>query len=632
VRQTERGEEHLLHEVNWKIGGVQGEGIDSTGDIMALVCNGLGYHIYSNRVFSSRIKGGHTSAKVRIATRPVAAPVQETHVLVALDQESIDKSAAELNAGSCVIADSGFKPCLPSGSGATVIALALTALAREIQAPILKNTVALGASAELLGFPLEEVQAYTATRFGRKGGKVVEGNAKALAAGAGALRQYLDEHLGGRSPLPPLAPGDGRQRLVISGNHAVAMGAVAAGCRLMATYPITPAYEVMDALVPIFPQVGGAVVQMEDELASLAFCIGAGFAGARSFTATSGPGLSLMQENLGLAAITETPLVIVDVQRGGPSSGLPTKHEQSDLLAMLHGTHGDAPRIVLAPGDVAEAFHDTVLAFNLADRLHTPVIVASDLSLGLWKQTLEEADVDIERVEIDRGPSVSDAELAALGPGGFSRYAWVPGGVSPRSLPGQKYGQFQAAGVEHNPKGNVTEDSANRVRMMRKRAMKFADVEDLGVPGLVYEGPDEPELVLVAYGSTSRSVLEGAEILRAEGVTVGTVRLRVLAPFPIASLADILGPARVALFVENNFGAQLAGLVRFHGLEGRLAARGRCEIRSLLKFDGFQFYSAEVAAGARETLKRPPTQPGFGPAEPFVMAAGLTQPVLMSAI
>ena len=247
---------------------------------------------------------------------------------------------------------------------------------------------------------------------------------------------FFEEHLGGRSPLQPLAPGDDRQRLVMSGNHAVAMGAVAAGCRLLATYPITPAYEVMDALVPIFPKVGGAVVQMEDELASLAFCIGAGFAGARCFTATAGPGLSLMQENLGLAIITESPLVIVDVQRGGPSSGMATKHEQSDLLAMLHGTHGDAPRIVLAPGDPTEAFKDMVLAFNLADRLHTPVIVASDLSLGLWKQTVEEADVDIERLPLERGPLVSDAELEALGPGGFSRYAWVPGGVSPRSLPG----------------------------------------------------------------------------------------------------------------------------------------------------------------------------------------------------
>jgi 2-oxoglutarate ferredoxin oxidoreductase subunit alpha len=307
-----------------------------------------------------------------------------------------------------------------------------------------------------------------------------------------------------------------------------------------------------------------------------------------------------------------------------------TKHEQSDLLAMLHGTHGDAPRIVLAPGDPAEAFNDMVLAFNLADRLHTPVIVASDLSLGLWKQTLEESDVDIERLAVERGPLVSDAELAALGPGGFSRYAWVPGGVSPRSLPGQPNGQFQAAGVEHSPKGNVTEDPANRVRMMRKRAMKFADIEDLGVPGLVYEGPQEPELVLVAYGSTSRSVVEGAEILRAEGVAVGTVRLRVLAPFPIESLVDILGSARVALLVENNFGAQLAGLVRFHGLEGRLAARGRCEIHSLLKFDGFQFYPAEVAAGARDTLRRPPTPPGSGPAEPLMVAAGLAEAVLMS--
>jgi 2-oxoglutarate ferredoxin oxidoreductase subunit alpha len=431
----------VLHEINWKIGGQQGEGIDSTGDVMALVCNRLGYYVYSNRVFSSRIKGGHTSAKVRIATRPVAAPVLETHVLIALDQETIDKNAAELSAGTSVIADSAFKPQLPSGCRATLMAIPLTTLARELQSPILRNTIALGASIELIGFPLAEVQAYNARRFGRKGEKVVQGNATALATGAEALRQYIQDHLGGVSPMPPLAPGDGRQRIVMGGNHACAMGAVAAGCRLLATYPITPAYEVMDALVPIFPKVGGAVIQMEDELASLAFCIGAGFAGARVFTATAGPGLSLMQENLGLAVITETPLVIVNVQRGGPSSGMATKHEQSDLLCMLHGTHGDAPRIVLAPGDPAEAFQDTVLAFNLADRFHTPVIVASDLSLGLWKQTLEEEDLDIARLPLDRGPLVSDAELEDLGPGGFSRYGWVPGGVSPRSLPGQKHGQ-----------------------------------------------------------------------------------------------------------------------------------------------------------------------------------------------
>ena len=262
---------------------------------------------------------------------------------------------------------------------------------------LMKNNLVLGASAAFLGLPLEGFKAYAERRWGNRGEEFVALIHQAMEQGY----QYVVDHW---SDLRlNLAKPDGQEKLLMTGNDVAALGALAGGCRLMFSYPITPASEIAENLVKAFPKVGGVAVQMEDELASIVACVGAGFGGARAMTATSGPGISLMQEAIGLASMTETPVVVIDTQRGGPSTGMPTKQEQSDLLALAYGGHGEGPRIVLAPGSVEELIPMTAEAFNLADNYHCPVLIASDLALALFQQTVEPQAVDFANLPRSTG-------------------------------------------------------------------------------------------------------------------------------------------------------------------------------------------------------------------------------------
>lgn len=582
-----------METIGWKVGGDQGEGIDSTGDVLATVLNRLGYHVYGYKSFSSRIRGGHTHYMVRIGDRRVMAPSHACHVLVALTQETIDRNVAEVVEGGVVLADEAFGPSLPaSATGVTLLVLPLTAMAREAGGLIMRNMVAVGASAQLLGLPLKAFEDYARDKFARKGEAVVASNVAALRAGHEAARE--------RAPgvVFPLPPGDGRARYVMSGNQAMALGAYAAGCRIMAAYPITPATEVMEYLTPLLPRRGGAVVQMEDELASIVLTIGAGFAGVRAMTCTSGPGLSLMQEAIGLAGMTETPTVLIDCQRAGPSTGMPTKNEQSDIEALIHGGHGEAPRIVLAPGTPEQAFSDVVLAFNLAERYQCPVLVASDLSLSLWPQTVE--SLPVREVTIDRGERVSSEALLAMGKDVFQRYALTESGISPRSIPGQPNGQFLATGAEHGGSGKVTEDPVNRVQMMRKRFEKIRNSFD--VPGIVDSGPADAPVLLVGFGSNVGPMLEARELLEAQGLRARVAQVRVLSPFPAAALAPLVAAARDVVVVESNATGQLRRLMGENGVHGDY-------VRSVLKYDGTLFYPEEIVrsvlegAGVQEVLR-----------------------------
>jgi 2-oxoglutarate ferredoxin oxidoreductase subunit alpha len=575
-------------ELCWKIGGEQGEGIDSCGDVLATVASRMGYHVYGYKWFSSRIKGGHTNYKVRIADRPVRSATARLDVLVALDQETITLESADLGPGGLVVADSQFGPKLTAGvDGIRMLEVPLTQIARDAGGVLYRNMAALGATAALMNLPIEAFEDYVAKKFGRKGDSVVAQNRTALRV----AHQSALAALGGPSPLR-LPPADGRGRLLLTGNEALALGAVAAGCRVFAGYPITPASSVMESLVEFFPRVGGVVVQAEDEIASITMVAGAAYAGARAMTATSGPGISLMQEGLGLAAAAELPVVVVDCQRSGPSTGMPTKNEQSDILALVYGGHGEAPRIVLCPATHEQAFADAVEAFNLADRFQCPVIIASDLALAEWKATVDEADLHLDTVRVDRGRIVAEAELRDLAPGAFRRYEITPDGVSPRSLPGMAGGQYLATGSEHAPTGKVSEDPANRVRMMQKRLRKLDGVD---FPSHTVDGDPGGELALVAFGSTYGAVREATERLNREGVATRHVHVRRVAPFPTDELTTALAGARRVLVVEHNATGQLRTLLVQHGVVGH-------EVRSLLKFDGTLLIPDEVVDAARAVV------------------------------
>ncbi|GGK13196.1 2-oxoglutarate ferredoxin oxidoreductase subunit alpha [Caldalkalibacillus thermarum] len=576
----------MMNQLSWKVGGQQGEGIESTGEIFAVALKRMGYHLYGYRHFSSRIKGGHTNNKIRVSTKPIRAISDDLDVLVAFDQETIDLNIHELAEHGIVIADSKFNPKLPDGAHGTLYSVPFTQIADELGSSLMKNMVAVGASASALGINIEAFHDVVREIFKRKGDKIIDMNIQALNKGY----EVFSEQAGGELENLRLEPGDGKKRMFMIGNDAIALGAIAAGCRIMAAYPITPASEIMEYLIKKLPDLGGTVVQTEDEIAAITMAIGANFGGVRAMTASAGPGLSLMMEGIGLAGMTETPVVIVDTQRGGPSTGLPTKQEQSDINALIYGTHGEIPKVVIAPSTAEEAFYDTVEAFNIAEELQCPVIIASDLQLSLGKQTVD--PFDYSRIEIRRGKLLDEVpkqedEL-------FKRYEVTEDGISPRVLPGTKNGLVHATGVEHGENGRPSEDAVNRKLQMDKRLRKLKNLK-FYKPLTMDAKYEHPEILVLGMGSTVGAIKEAKERLEAEGHNINHVHVRLLHPFPAEELKPYLEKAKQVLVVENNATGQLANLVRLNV--------GYAEkIRQLNKYDGNPFLPHEIEKGLKELL------------------------------
>ncbi|WP_127531708.1 2-oxoacid:acceptor oxidoreductase subunit alpha [Paenibacillus kobensis] len=575
----------MISQLSWKIGGQQGEGVESTDRIFSTALNRLGYYLYGYRHFSSRIKGGHTNNKIRISTQPIRAISDDLDILVAFDQESIDLNAHELRSGGVIVADAKFNPVVPEGVDARLFAVPITAIAEELGTSLMKNMVASGASWALLGLPLEVFNKAVGEEFGRKGQAVVEKNIEAVKRGA----EFVLEQAGGPIDEFKLEEADGKQKLFIIGNEAIGLGTIAAGCRLMSAYPITPASEIMEYLIKKLPKFGGTVVQTEDEIAAVTMAIGANYAGVRTMTASAGPGLSLMMEAIGLAGMTEQPLVIVDTQRGGPSTGLPTKQEQSDLNAMVYGTHGEIPKVVLAPASIEDCFYDMIEAFNVSEQYQVPVIVMTDLQLSLGKQSCEVFDYD--KIQINRGKLVSDVpalEDNAL----FKRYELTEDGISPRVLPGEKGGIHHVTGVEHDEVGRPSESSINRKKMMDKRLNKLNGLQIRDA--IRVDAPhDNPELLIIGMGSTGGTIDEARRRLDADGITSNHVTIRQIAPFPAEELSVYLNGAKRVVVLENNATAQLASQIKMH-------AGYADKIHNVLKYDGNPFLPSEVYTACKE--------------------------------
>ena len=543
----------MISQLSWKIGGQQGEGLESTDRIFSTALNRLGYYLYGYRHFSSRIKGGHTNNKIRISTYPIRAISDDLDILVAFDQETIDLNARELRDGGIIIADEKFNPTIPEDINAVLYPVPFTGIAEELGTSLMKNMVATGASAALLGLSIDVIKEVVQEEFGRKGQAIVDKNVEAVARGA----QYIMEKTGGPLADFQLAPGDGAQRLFMIGNDAIGLGALAAGCRIMSAYPITPASEIMEYLTKHLPKFGGMVVQTEDEIAAATMAIGAGYGGVRAMTASAGPGLSLMMEAIGLSGMTETPLVIVDTQRGGPITGLPTKQEQSDLNALVYGTHGEIPKVVIAPSTIEECFYDTIEAFNIAEKYQCPVIIMTDLQLSLGKQSAEALDFD--KVVIERGKLVKDLpELE--GHKLFKRYEFTEDGISPRVIPGQKHGLHHVTGVEHDEEGRPSENSVNRTKMMDKRLKKLQNLRITNA--IKADAPhEEPDLLLIGMGSTGGTIDEARSRLDAinESFNDSTDL-----PFPAEELKPYIEKAKKVVVIENNATGQLADQIKLH--------------------------------------------------------------------
>lgn len=574
----------MNEQLSWKVGGQQGEGIESTGEIFSTTLNRMGYHLYSYRHFSSRIKGGHTNNNVRISTKEVRAVSDNINILVAFDQQTIDLNSHELVEGGIILADSKFNPEKDEDLDVQLISIPFTATAKELGSQLMKNMVAIGASARLMNLELQPFKDMIYTMFIRKGQEIVDSNHEALIQGYQLMDDEMDTLRGDFEMLPS----DSDPRLFLIGNDAISFGALNAGVRFMAAYPITPASEIMEYMISHLPKVGGTVIQTEDEIAAVTMAIGSNYAGARSFTSSAGPGLSLMMESIGLSGMTETPLVIVDTMRGGPSTGLPTKQEQSDLMQMIYGTHGDIPKIVLAPSDVEDAFYTTIEAFNLAEYYQVPVILLSDLQMSLGKQS--SAPFDMSRVEINRGKTITE-DIEGQEDDYFERYSDEEDGISPRPIPGTKGGIHHVTGVEHSTVGTPNEGPENRQLQMDKRMRKLKDFT-MDEP-FKARGGVESELLILSFLSVNGVANEAAERIDAD---ITTINLKQIHPFPIDALRPYLQGAKEILVIEQNYSAQLQSVLKMN-------YHGHDRIRSHVKYDGTPFKPNEIEAHINSILK-----------------------------
>lgn len=573
---------------NWKICGVGGYGLQVASSMLGKTFLRHGWYVQTYDEYPSIIKGGPATSQVVVSPAVIRSHRQAVDVLVCLNEQSIREHAGELVPGGWLLYDVDAVPKPPlRRTDIQLFPVPLTRITQEVEAEkIMRNVVAIGVTVGLLGWPTETVAQLLRGQYGRMGEEVVKDNLKAVAAGA----QYAAEHAPAVFPWRLKVSRRSQQRILISGNEALGLGALAGGLRFYAGYPMTPSSSLLFFMVKHAAEFGVVVRQLPDEIAVINAAIGASFAGVRAMVATSGGGFSLMVEAFGLAAMTETPLVIVEAQRPGPATGLPTWTEQGDLRFVMHAAQGDFPRVVLAPGDVTECFQVMPLAFNIADRYQTPVIVLTDKYLAESWFTADRLTTSGFR--LDRGPVVNRGVV-----GGehrmFPRYVETASGVSPRPLPGTLGLPYLANADEHDEFGLSNETPAVRTVQQAKRMRKLDGLAAELPPPEIY-GPRQADLTVVGWGSTKGPVLDAIDRLAADGVRVNYLHCLAWHPFPTASMTKLLTAARRLVVVEGNGSAQLAGLIRQY--------TGLSIDDQILRFDGRPFEAVELAASLHQRL------------------------------
>lgn len=567
-------------EVSIRIGGAAGDGIASTGEIFGKTLSRSGQHVYAYNSYQSVIRGGHVWFQIRGGKDHISYVGQHADVLIALNKQTIDVHARVMPAGSVIIYDPAKVKVTEEEvpKGVRLCPIPLYEIAKEYSPnPIMANTVAVGAAMQFIQAPVDKFKSVLEDQFGHKKADVVEANLKAAQAGI----NYAKEKWG---PLDFALPYNDTRRPFLTGNQAIALGAIAAGCTFYSFYPMTPATTIGQFLADNAPEMGTVVKQCEDEIAVINMAIGASFAGARAACGTSGGGFALMVEALGMAAITETPLVVALAQRSGPSTGLPTKNEQGDLNMVMGAGQGDYPRIVLSPRNVKEAYEATVRAFHLADKWQTPVLVLSDLLLSEHFETEEE--FEMEKVVIHRG-KVWD------GQGEFLRYKLEPDGVSARAWPGTARAEHIAGSDEHDEDGTLVSDVRSglpdaiemRVKQMDKRMRKLDGAKaDLRMPERI--GPKNAPVTLVSWGATHGAVREAITNLKAAGIEVASIEFTDIYPLDWQKVHAILKAEPVTLMIEANFTGQFERLLR--------AETGWFPTHTLHKYDGEPFWPEEI--------------------------------------
>ncbi|UCF92784.1 MAG: 2-oxoacid:acceptor oxidoreductase subunit alpha [Desulfobacterales bacterium] len=571
-------------DISIRITGQAGQGIQSISSIMGKVFTRQGYYVFIIQDAESRIRGGHNFDQVRIKDKPVLAIHAQANYLICLDGKTVEQDLPVLTPNGVMIYDGSqtrFESDNPNHFSIPLEQIALEAGQKKIMV----NAVATGAAFALMGFDLRPLLDRLAEEFAGKGQEIAAHNQSSASAGY----RYVRENFRGRA-ADQIPPGVfAKQKLLINGSQAMALGAICAGLKFYSGYPMSPSTPIMEFVAAAAQDHHIICEPAEDEIAAVNMVIGAGFAGVRAMTATSGGGFCLMTEALGLAGMTETPLVIVVAQRPGPSTGLPTRTEQGDLRFAMHAAHGEFPRAVLAPGHAAQAFYLMARAFNLAERYQTPVIVLGDQHLNDSYCTVDE--LDLNRMTIDRGKVVFDDQIASVKD--YKRYVWQESGISPRILPGLSEAVVYADSDEHTDAGHITESSEVRNQMVRKRMRKLAGMrQEMGSPE-IYPS-QRAALVLLGWGSLYGAMKEAVELLQQDGIPAQMCHFSQIYPFTAQAFhRKILKKSRI-LAVENNYSGQFADFFT--------QETGRAVCHKILKYDGRPFAPREIVDQVKEKM------------------------------
>jgi 2-oxoglutarate ferredoxin oxidoreductase subunit alpha len=571
-----------------RIGGEAGMGVESSGAGFSKSLTRGGLYVFGLPDYYSRIRGGHNFYSIRVAREPLYSHAEPVHLLLALDTETIRRHVDTIVDGGAVVYDA--KADLPEElrrPGVSFFPVPLSALAEERGGrEVMRNTVILGAAAGLTGFGPTHMESVIRDNFARKGQAVVDANLRVAEAGIEAAQTFQAEFPFQVEPVP-----DAPRRMILNGNEAFALGALASGCRFVAAYPMTPGSPVLHWLAAHAEQYGVVTKHAEDEIAAINMAIGASYVGARALVPTSGGGFSLMVEALGLAGITETPVVIYNAQRPGPATGMPTRTEQGDLLFVLHASQGEFPRFVLAPNTIEESFHAGWQSFNLAERYQTPALVLSDHYLAVAYRTVEMDALDFDAIDIDRGELLSKAQLDRLNEP-YRRFRITESGVSPRAFPGHPNAVWTTTANEHDEYGAISEEAANRAAQVEKRARKMAGA-DRDVAGPTRYGPEEADTTFLCWGSTYGPLREVVDRLNRQGLgRANMLHFSALHPFPLEATETALCRTERTIVVEGNSTGQLGTLLR--------ARLGRSADGAIHRYDGRAFTPEFILARLRE--------------------------------
>jgi len=568
------------------IGGAAGQGVATPGVIYARIFARRGLHLLAYNAYQSIIRGGHTFLTIRTGPDRVTNQGDHIDLLIPLNQDTMDRHLGLLGEGAAVIynADS-IKPGTPP-PGVRLCPLPVAQLQHNARAKQEQNTLAVAASLSMLGVGFQPLEEMLIQQFKKKGDAVVKDNTES----ARTAYQYATEHF---EPFPNPLPMTDNKYAVLTGNMALAMGGAAAGVKFYCAYPMSPSTGVLHWMAAHARKAGIMVRQVEDEIGVINMAIGAAQAGCRAMCATSGGGFALMTEGLGMAAMIETPVVVIDVQRAGPSTGVPTKTEQGDLWQMLGAGHGDYPRAIATPTDIVDCFKIIPEMFNVVDKFQCPGIVLGDLLLSEGHASADPAELDFN-VPIDRGEMITSN---GIGTNGYKRYLFTESGVSPRAIPGVKGHAHTVATDEHMEDGVLISDEftnpIKRRQMMEKRQRKIAGIE-AAVPPPELVGPHDADVTLIGWGSTKGVIEEAVELLGDEGITANQLQIRWMVPLHGDAIIEQLRGAHHTIIIENNYSGQFARYLRS---ETSFVADGH-----IRKYDGEPFMPHHIVEAVKEQL------------------------------